>query len=188
MTNGNGGHVPTKIVELLISNITELTKQVQRMPGEISEEIAHELERITTATTTVINKLTTPPRNEELDKKLDDTISKVDTGHEDLKQAVEDIDNTVKTELVNKISWMTRSVWLAFTLFAVVIFISSLFITFNKPKIDITAQPATYEVILKKLQRIEDENLTFKKALEIHKRALELHNLEKNENVEDGER
>ena len=79
MSNGqNEGQVPTRIVELLIANISELSKQVQSMPNQVATDISPDLDKILVVADTVLRKLNTPPRIEELDKKLDITLGKID--------------------------------------------------------------------------------------------------------------
>jgi hypothetical protein len=149
--HNSDGQVPQKIVELLISNINELSKQVQSMPIQVAADISADIERLTVATTTVINKLNTPPRNEELNEKLDIAIERIDTivikdGLNEVKKTLKDeligqvvreelINKLIKTELIGKIKWMTRSVWLVTTFMAIAMLIASIIVMINNKDI-----------------------------------------------------
>ena len=131
MTNGNGGQVPTRIVELLISNINELTKQVQSVPNKVSEEVARDLEKLVVAVTTVINNINTPPRNEEIDKKLDTALNKVDDGHGGISSEIQALSELVQEQLIDKLKWMIRSVWLVVGFFSLAVLIASIFMSYQ---------------------------------------------------------
>ncbi len=132
--------VPTKIVELLIANINELSKQVQRMP----EKSAKDVEILTKAITKIIDKLNTPPRHEELDEKLDGIEIKIDKNDEDLNEKIDEkiiekglneIKESINDNLIIKIKWMIRSVWIVFSLIAFTFFIASLFIDYSNKSV-----------------------------------------------------
>jgi len=107
MTNGNG--VPTKIVELIISNVNELTKQIQSAPDKIASDISRNLENVNQSVSNIYTKVTTPPRNEELAEKLDLIIGKTD----------------VICELNKTIKWLFRSIWLVTIIISIVIGVAS---------------------------------------------------------------
>lgn len=73
-SNGNG-HVPSRIVELLISNINALTKEIQQLPGALHADMSNEISQMTKLLESIEKKLNTPPRNEE----LSDSIGRVQT-------------------------------------------------------------------------------------------------------------
>ena len=113
-TNGNG--VPSRIVELIISNIkaiaaviNELTKEVQRAPEKIFDGISRDLENLNQSICKIDTKVNTPPRNEELAEKLDLIIGKTD----------------VVCELNKTIKWLFRSIWLVTIIISIVIGVAS---------------------------------------------------------------
>jgi hypothetical protein len=177
------GQVPQKIVELLISNINELAKQVQIMPSQVATDISADIERLTVATTTVVSKLSTPPRNEELSEKLDITIERIDTdvirnGLDEIKKTLRDdlmnqlireelINKLIKTELIGKVKWMTRSVWLVTGFLAVAMLIASIIVMINNK--DIVADIKKEIVIAEKLPKtIDDRFKEVEKLLKEH--------------------
>jgi len=186
----NEGQVPTRIVELLISNINELSKQVQAMPGQVATDIAADIERLTIATTTIITKLNTPPRNEELNEKLDITIERIDTnvvnnGINDIKRTLKDeligqvvkeelINKLIKTELISKIRWMTRSVWLVTGFLAIAMLIASIIVTINNKDIvsDLKKETAVTEKVPKYIdERFEKMEKLLKEHVEDYQKT-----------------
>lgn len=75
--NGNG-HVPSRIVELLISNINALTKEIQQLPSALHTDMSNELSQMTKLLESIERKLNTPPRNEELSDSIDKVYKSLD--------------------------------------------------------------------------------------------------------------
>jgi len=70
--SGNGnGHVPSRIVELLISNINALTKEIQQLPSALHTDMSNELSQMTKLLDSINKKINTPPRSEELADSID---------------------------------------------------------------------------------------------------------------------
>lgn len=143
MSNGqNEGQVPTRIVELLIANISELSKQVQSMPNQVATDISPDLDKILVVTDTVLRKLNTPPRIEELDKKLDITLGKIDLKNVSdgvdgkiVFESIESVKKLIEVELIGKIKWMTLSVWIITSFVMIAMIIATLFIQVNNKDI-----------------------------------------------------
>lgn len=80
VSNSNGnGHVPSRIVELLISNINALTKEIQQLPGALHTDMSNELSQMTKLLESINKKLNTPPRNEELSDSIDKVQKALDS-------------------------------------------------------------------------------------------------------------
>jgi len=119
MSNGNGNGVPSKIVELIISNINELTKQVQSAPDKIADDISRDLENVNRSISDVYTKVTTPPRNEELAEKLDNI--KIDTS--DIKEKIDTLNRTAK--------WLFTSIWVVTIVLSIAFFVASFYVTYS---------------------------------------------------------
>lgn len=140
--NGNG-HVPTRIVELLITNINELSKHVQHMPPMVSKELAPQIDKLEDSCNKIITKLNTPPRNEE----LKDSLTSID---DKVSQHNMDVDN----KLIKKISNMTLTVKVAMAVLSIAILLSGAFVSWSQRGID-----NEQEIYIKKqIEQIRSEN------------------------------
>ncbi len=131
--NESGNSVPIRIVELLISNMNELTKQVQSMPNQIISDISIDLERLTVATTAIINKISTPPRNEEIDKKLDATLECLND--EVINNGLTALKTLINDSVVAPVRRMTFSVWIVTGFVGIAMLISSIIVNINNKDI-----------------------------------------------------
>lgn len=125
------GLVPSSVVKLLIENIRELTSKVDQLPDRSSKDF----ELLTSAITDLVVKINTPPRHEELDRKLSNLKHSIGESDTSLNKKLDGLNICIKDDVSLKIKWMTRSVWIIFGLFSAAILVASFFINYNNDEI-----------------------------------------------------
>lgn len=164
-SNGNG-HVPGKIVELLITNIDALTKEIQRIPGILHSDVSNELTQLNNIVSDINKKINTPPRNEE----LRDSIDKVQRSLEEHQAVTEEqIIRQGITKLQGLMKSLRTIIITVCSVFSAAVILTGFFIDYSNDSLieKLKEDTSVVEVVPEKLQEeLQDLREMVEKHLE----------------------
>lgn len=149
--------VPTTIVEKLLDNLKELTRNVSEVSiktDSIQDSIDESAEKVAAALTKVAERLNTPPRHEELEKEIKELDKKLDS-YEKVEQE--------QTELLKSV---IKTIKIASSLFGLAILIAAILMTVVEKTKYSNIHDQKIELIEKTVQdHMKDDDKKFKEVL-----------------------
>jgi len=131
-TNGNG-HVPTRIVELLITNLNELSKHVQELPSASAKELRPYINRVESISEKILDNLQTPPRNNELLLELEELNADLKAHSRMTNEKVlgadgiQGLKNVIKSGVAEELKRTRFAIKVGLSIFAIVMIVASVF-------------------------------------------------------------
>jgi len=149
--------VPTSLVEKLLDNLKDLTKNVAESNVKqnlLQDSVDQTSDKIAVALTKVAERLNTPPRHEELENQ----IKGIDTKLVDLTKT-----ETIQTELLKSV---VKTIKIAASLFGLAILISAILISVVEKTRFSTAEKQIFENQQSTIERLQKDLYEHQKKID----------------------